>query len=168
MKKNKIALAVIGILLFSFLAYVFINKSKDKTQEGVKVFFCKLIGNQIVTEPVLRKMQNNETSIKFAIKNLLEGPTKEEKEKGFFSEIPVGTRLIDIKEEVDQLRINLNDQFISGGGTESMVSRMNQLKNTALKSEPIRKVYVDIDGKQLEVLGNEGLEITQPLSLNND
>lgn len=156
-----IVFAVIAVISFAYLTYL---KPHETNKEQVKVYFSKVLGSNIVTEPVIRRLIVGQSPIKQAITALLEGPTQEETDKNLYSEIPEGTRIIKIVETPEEVRIDLNEQFTSGGGSSSMVGRLKEVVDTALENEPIRKVYLDIDGQELEVLGGEGLEVIQPLT----
>jgi spore germination protein GerM len=80
------------------------------------------------------------------------------------SVIPPGTKLLAVKVEKDTVRVNLSEQFTSGGGSASMAGRLGQVVYTATTLRPESKVYIEINGKQLDVLGGEGLELEQPLT----
>lgn len=106
------------------------------------------------------------SKIKFAIQSLIAGPKQNEKSKGVYSEIPAGTRLISINESADKVVINLNSTFEQGGGTESVYKRLNQIIKTA-KRNTNKPVYLYLDGNKAEVIGGEGIMITQPLNENS-
>lgn len=80
------------------------------------------------------------------------------------SVIPPGTKLLGIKVEKDSVRVDLSEDFTSGGGSASMAGRVGQVVYTATTLNPNAKVYIDVNGKQLDVLGGEGLELEQPLT----
>jgi spore germination protein GerM len=80
------------------------------------------------------------------------------------SVIPSGTKLLGVKVEKDTVRVNLSQQFTSGGGSASMAGRVGQVVYTATTLKPESKVYIAVEGKQLDVLGGEGLELEQPLT----
>lgn len=80
------------------------------------------------------------------------------------STIPSGTKVLGVKIENDTVRVNLSDKFTSGGGSASMTGRVGQVVYTATSLNPNAKVYIDVNGKQLDVLGGEGLELDQPLT----
>jgi spore germination protein GerM len=80
------------------------------------------------------------------------------------SVIPPGTKILGVKVEKDAVRVNLSEQFTSGGGSASMIGRLGQVVYTATTLKPTSQVYIEVNGKQLDVLGGEGLELEQPLT----
>lgn len=135
----------------------------------VNVFF---IGQNSNKEEVYRAVNReydkdvDGSKLKFAINALVSGPTAYEKSKGVYSEVPLGTRIIAINEAPDKVIINLNAAFENGGGTDSLYKRLNQLIKTA-KRNTNKPVYLYIEGNQAEVIGGEGIMITQPLNENS-
>ena len=135
----------------------------------VNVFF---IGQNSNKEEVYRAVNReydkdvDGSKLKFAINALVSGPTAYEKSKGVYSEVPAGTRIIAINEAPDQVIINLNSAFENGGGTDSLYKRLNQLIKTA-KRNTNKPVYLYIEGNKAEVIGGEGIMITQPLNENS-
>lgn len=103
------------------------------------------------------------TKIKYSIENLLKGPTKAEQAKGIYSEIPQGTKLLSIEEKPDKVIVNLSGNFEQGGGTDGLYKRLYQLIKTSNKNTTL-DVYLYIDGKQVEIIGGEGIMINQPLN----
>ena len=106
------------------------------------------------------------SKIKFAIQALIAGPKQNEIAKGVYSEIPAGTRIISVNETADKVIINLNSAFETGGGTDSLYKRLYQLIKTA-KRNTNKPVYLYIEGNKAEVIGGEGIMITQPLNDNS-
>ncbi|MEM1392233.1 MAG: GerMN domain-containing protein [Cyanobacteria bacterium P01_A01_bin.80] len=95
--------------------------------------------------------------------NLLAGPT----EGSGSTAIPTETKLLGVKAEGDEVRVNLSDDFQSGGGSAGMIGRVGQVVYTATTLNPQAKVYLELNGEQVEVLGGEGLELDQPLTRDN-
>lgn len=96
-----------------------------------------------------------------ALQSLLAGPT----EGTNSTTIPQGTKLLGVKvENNNEVHVNLSEDFTSGGGSTSMLGRVGQVVYTATSLNPNAKVYIEVNGKQLEVLGGEGVEIAQPLT----
>ena len=94
---------------------------------------------------------------------MISAPTKWEKSKGFTSEIPVGTKILSIRESSSSIMIDLSQNFESGGGAESTYTRVKQIIKTANANTSI-PTYLYINGKQANVIGGEGIMIKQPLN----
>lgn len=134
--------------------------------DDVVIYFSKNRGSEMVTEAVIRKAvpRGNDQAMAYAIGELLKGPNEEESTLGFFSEIPKGTRLLGVSRKDEAIRINLSNQFTSGGGSNSMQQRLKELTQTVQGVEKNKPVYVDIEGQQLEALGGEGVEVQEPIN----
>ena len=135
----------------------------------VNVFFIGQDGTKQEIYRAVNRQYNKDvdgSKIKFAINALISGPTAYEKSKGVYSEIPASTRVISINESADKVVINLNSSFENGGGTDSLYKRLYQLIKTA-KRNTSKPVYLYIDGQKAEVIGGEGIMITQPLNENS-
>ncbi|MEH1847702.1 MAG: GerMN domain-containing protein [Nostoc sp.] len=115
----------------------------------------------LVPQPVkVASVQPNQ-ALEAAFQNLLAGPPKEGTNS---TTIPKGTKLLGLKAENDEVHVNLSKDFTSGGGSTSMMGRVGQVVYTATTLNPKAKVYIDVNGKPLDVLGGEGLELQQPLT----
>lgn len=139
---------------------------QDKQQkETASIYFLALDsdGNGIYKK-VQREVPIGENKLEFAIKELLKGPNLIEKSTGAYSEIPQNTKLLSIKKKGNTVIIDFSSDFENGGGTDSIYSRMMQLIKTALINTDSKKIYLYLDGKQVNFLGGEGIMITQPLT----
>jgi hypothetical protein len=177
-KFNTELLILISILLLLLLSILAINFTHSMpkvrsvpqpvvaepatTTTGNKpLHFSKLQGSESITESVPRSVPvaTNSTPLQAALIQLLNGPTAEEKANGYYSEIPQGTRLLNVQENGNTVQVNLSHEFTSGGGSTSMIQRVNELENTIHSVVGNRTVKIAIEGKPLHVLGGEGLEI---------
>jgi spore germination protein GerM len=95
-----------------------------------------------------------------AFKTLLAGPS----EGTDSTTIPQGTQLLGLKAENNDVHVNLSENFTTGGGSTSMMGRVGQVVYTATSLNPQANVYIEVNGKLLEVLGGEGVELQQPLT----
>ena len=80
------------------------------------------------------------------------------------STIPEGTKLRSVKILDDGIHVDLSTEFTTGGGSASMTGRLAQIMYTATTLQPQAKVWIDVEGKPLEILGGEGLEIERPMT----
>ncbi len=137
---------------------------KPKQQETKEVYYSKVYfyGSNGTLTLVKREFQNP-VSLNKAVNILLRGPIISETKKGIYSEIPSNVDLISIKKQNGSVIVNLSSNFGNGGGTQSIENRVKQLSKTVKLYEPGKKVYLYIDGKQVEYLGGDGVYIKQPL-----
>ncbi len=133
--------------------------------DAVTVFFSKYQGNHSIVENVVRDLPKEMQGepLQFALTELLKGPTAEEKTQGFYTEIPKGTKLLSLKQSNNTLTINLSRQFTDEGGSTSVIQRVEELKQTVFSVDRTHKINVAVEGKPLEVLGGEGLEVPAAL-----
>ncbi|MEH2222817.1 GerMN domain-containing protein [Nostoc sp.] len=114
----------------------------------------------LVPQPVKVASVLPNQALEAAFQSLLAGPT----EGTDSTTIPKGTKLLGLKAENNEVHVNLSEDFTSGGGSTSMMGRVGQVVYTATTLNPKAKVYIDVNGKPLDVLGGEGIELQQPLT----
>ena len=117
-------------------------------------------GIELVPQPLKIAAAQPNQALEKAFQALLAGPT----EGTDSTTIPKGTQLLGMKVENNDVHVNLSADFTTGGGSTSMMGRVGQVVYTATTLNPDAKVYIDVEGKPLEVLGGEGVEIEQPLT----
>ena len=139
----------------------------EKVQkEYVNVYF---IGKNEHNEEVykaVKRLYNKDvdgSKIRFAVGALIRGPKPEEKQRGVYTEIPSGSEVISITEQRDKVIVNLNSSFVTGGGTDSLYKRLYQLIKTVHLNSKL-PVYLYIDGQRADVVGGEGIMLSQPLT----
>ena len=120
-----------------------------------------------VFKKVTREVPQGKNKLTYAIQALISGPDADEKAQGVFSEVPKNVKLLGVVESESKIIIDISGNVQTGGGADSLYSRMKQIIKTALYNAPKKPIYLYIDGKQAEVLGVEGIMITQPLSENS-
>lgn len=165
----KIILNVVLAFIFSLLLSACAMRAlltdvpRDGVNNEVKVWFVKAQGDQLSLIPVVRKHFTGD-KLTTAVKELLSGPTEQEQQAGLASEIPKGTILLGLHSLGDALELNLSRRFASGGGTDSLAMRVEQLSKTVALAAGGRKVYLMVEGQRVSAAAGEGLEITQPLN----
>jgi spore germination protein GerM len=137
------------------------------TDDKVKVFWIDDKGNKRTSvssqERKIAKSvpQTQEGFAKESLTILLASAGKEGKQT---TTIPAGTKLLSSQIKNDGLHIDLSKEFTEGGGSTSMQGRIAQVLYTATSRNPDMPVWIAVEGKQLEALGGEGVEIKQPLT----
>ena len=132
-------------------------------RERAQIYWLSSQGESVKLQPrplILSQKASDREVLETAINRLLTGP-QEAKDA---TAIPQGTKLLGLSLEKAGIRVNLSQQFTTGGGSASMVERLAQILYTATSIDPNSKVWLEVEGKPLEVLGGEGLEVPQPLS----
>lgn len=142
------------------------TKSSENAEKTVaNIYFLALDANDNgIYKKVTREYNTKEDKLEFAIKELLKGPNIVEKSLGAYSEIPKTTKLLKIKTTGNKVVIDLSSDFQYGGGTDSVYSRMMQLIKTAINNTTNKKIYLHLDGKQVNFIGGEGIMVSQPLT----
>ena len=132
----------------------------------VNVYFIgKNEHNEEVYKAVKREYNQDVdgSKLRFAVNALVRGPKPDEKSRGVYTEVPTDSKVINITEQSDKVIVNLNSAFVTGGGTESLYKRLYQLIKT-VKLNSNLPVYLYIDGQRADVVGGEGIMLSQPLS----
>lgn len=135
-------------------------------KEFVNVYFIgKNEHNEEVYKAVKREYSQDVdgSKIRFAVNSLIRGPKPDERIRGVYTEVPLDAKVINISESDDKIIVNLNSAFVTGGGTESLYKRLYQLIKT-VKLNSNLPVYLYIDGQRADVVGGEGIMLSQPLS----
>ena len=135
------------------------------TQEKVvQICWLNPTGDSIKLIPKTMTFQKSvepKQVLKTALETLLtEPPVNGE----YTTAIPEGTKLLGLSTDEKGVHVNLSKEFVSGGGSASMSSRLAQIIYTATSSGQSDRVWISVEGKPLENLGEEGLIISQPMT----
>lgn len=154
----------VGVGLFFVIQFFMNNASNSDPYSGgtVQLYFSHSEGERValVGSPrALREDMATETILEQVVNALLKGPNHEESVGGLYSEIPKGTRLIDVTKTSEGYLLNVSTQFASGGGANSMQQRLAELSQTVQALNLEVPVTLAIEGKMINMLGGEGLEV---------
>ena len=135
------------------------------TQEKVvQVCWLNPTGDKIElvsSKMTFAKSVKSERILETALETLLSQPPED---SSYTTAIPPGTKLLGLSTDKDGVHLNLSEEFVSGGGSASMSSRLAQVIYTATSSSNSDRVWINVEGKPLENLGQEGLIISQPMT----
>lgn len=140
-----------------------------ETKEYVPVVFIGKNANGEEVYKVIKREYDkgiDGTQLRFALTSLIMGPTQKEKASGIYSEVPTGTTILHVYEHEDKVIIDLSSGFSYGGGTDSVYKRLFQIIKTINRNTD-KPAYLYIDGKQADVIGGDGIMISQPLNENS-
>jgi spore germination protein GerM len=139
---------------------------KQPTRVGrtrVAVWFVKGTSDGDPKLVAVTRPTNGADRLEAAVEELLEGPSAHEEHDGLGTEIPRGTILLDVKRGGGSIQLNLSRRFASGGGTTSFETRLAQLRRTVAMAADA-PVYLNVEGKRLDISEGEGIEIHQPIN----
>ena len=196
-KKQRAFLVIFGVFIIAVIAVVLLNilmpkpeikpddievskrnvqeqelptqNPKLKTKEYVNIYFIGKNSNDEEVYKAVRRTYSSDVDgsrIKFAVYALIGGPKPEETELGVYTEIPNSAQVISISEQSDRVIVNLNSSFVNGGGADSLYKRLYQLIKTVKLNSQL-PVYLYIDGHKADVIGGEGIMLSQPLGDNS-
>lgn len=139
-----------------------ITNQPTPQQQDASIFWLKDNGNNLELVSQSLKISGNQPNqiLEKALQILLAGPT----EGTGSTTIPAGTKLLSLKQENGTIHVNLSPEFTSGGGSSSMMGRLGQIIYTATSLNPDAKVSIEVDGRKLDILGGEGVEVDQPMT----
>ena len=138
------------------------SNSQQGNEQTASIYWLRSKENRfdLVPQPLKIAATQPNQVLETAFKTLLAGPTQGTDS----TTIPQGTQLLGLKAENNDVHVNLSENFTTGGGSTSMIGRIGQIVYTATSLNPQAKVYIEVNGKPLEVLGGEGVELEQPLT----
>jgi spore germination protein GerM len=163
-RNTAIGLFALFILLLLFFGFLKV-KEKILKETSVYIFLTKQENNQTLIMPVQRKIgfygKSIQNKVESAIKELIKGPTEEEKKEGFSTSLNENTRLLNVSIEGDTVNLDFSKEVEEGGGTLLMESRIAQIVYTATQFEGIKKVRFLIEGKNIDYFSGEGITIVE-------
>ncbi|WP_373540511.1 GerMN domain-containing protein [Chamaesiphon sp.] len=139
----------------------------QKQENTVKIWRLDDDGKKTVLVPQVRpdpqaSTTDPEVRVNRAISSLIASAGKPDGK--LTSTIPVGTKLLSAKVLSDGIHIDLSKEFTQGYGATSMIGRLGQVVYTATADNPDAPVWITVEGKKLEVLGDVGAEVRQPIT----
>lgn len=154
------ALALLLLLaLVATISVRTLNRLPDTT-----IYLVRSEPTQFTLERVHRRLDAGgaDAAVAAAVAALAEGPTAQEADDGLTTVVPAGTEVRSVAREGGRLVVDLTRPFLSGGGTASMIGRLEQLRWTLTQPSGVEALELHVEGSPLEVLGGEGVLVAQP------
>lgn len=104
-----------------------------------------------------------------AIEALLDGPTYAEKDTwpAISTAIPAGTELLGLTIDDGIAKVDLSEEFESGGGTFGVTARLAQVVYTLDQFPTVDAVEFYIEGERVTVFSSEGIMLDGPQTLDD-
>lgn len=125
-----------------------ITASYIEEDSTINLYFTTLKDGQTVVEPIERVISVSavENIIKATLESLLNGPTPEENEKGYFTAIDHGTRMLSFEIEDSILYIELNFDFQASANAKQQIKMtMTQFEEIVDVKESERKIVATLN-----------------------
>ncbi|MCK4244871.1 MAG: GerMN domain-containing protein [Candidatus Omnitrophica bacterium] len=168
MSRGEKAILVSSFLLLIILLGILLVLQKGlfpPQKRTVNLYFSAHKKGTYYLQPVSRQIEaRKKFPVRKTLKMLFAGPASEEKSRGLSSNIPPGTKLLNLEIKDNIAYLDFPEEIESGGGTSSMEGRLREIVYTATQFPEIEKVCFLINGKKVEVFSGEGItEVEKPL-----
>ena len=159
MRTIALRVAALALLLLLILVSAITIRTLNRLPNSI-VYFVKSQETTFTLEGVRRRFDadTSEKRLEAALRALIEGVN----EAGLSSAFPPGTEVRGLELTGDTVTVDLSDEFTQGGGTASMLGRLNQLFYTLTQPTNVSSVSLLIEGESVEALGGEGILVPQP------
>ncbi len=133
-------------------------------QEQIQVAWLDTTGTNVrltgktVTFP---ESVSSQEILEEAFNQLLAGPSNSAE---YTTTIPEGTQLLNLETTAEGVKVDLSQEFTSGGGSAAMSARVAQIIYTASTIDANTPVWISVEGEPLENLGGEGITVSQPMT----
>jgi len=98
-----------------------------------------------------------------AVRVLLNGPNRYERDHSRTTAIPAGTKLHSVAVHNHVATVDLSGRYDDGGGSLSMRARLAQVVFTVTRFPGIHEVRFELDGKPVKYFGGEGIVLNGPV-----
>ncbi len=156
----RLSLSLVLVFLLTSLFILFPGENEvnsDTTLRKVKVFFpnSKLSSEPVDCKevfPVRRWIDSTTYPPMGAMRELLKGPTAEEKKNGFGTSINSGVALRGLWIEDGLAKVDFSGRIEEGGGTCWVKSILSQIRTTLEQFDNVEKVKIHVGGRSERIL----------------
>lgn len=143
------------------------EEDKELQKRDIHVYFATVNSNGMVNlEKCDRYITRTPSPMLDSIKNLLEGPTKDEAKKGFRSFIPPDTKLLSASIKDGLAIVDFSEDFqFNRYGVEGYNIQLQQVVLTVCSFPSVSSVQFLIEGQKRDFLGSDGVWIGSPFTI---
>lgn len=139
--------------------------SPARHQRQSVLYFLQKDSEGVTLRALSREVTYTDSPLTDTLEALLAGPSTAEKEKGYLSLIPEGTRVESVQVRGDTAYVSFNERFrLNPYGRDGLAAQLKQVVWTATEFSTVKTVQILIGGAVTDYLGPEGLRIRDPLS----
>jgi len=167
---RSVVLRVVALALLLLLVLVTaITMRTLQRLPDATLYFVRADATSFTLEPVHRTLRSQDAgrgddvasaaAVRAALEALVRGPSADEGARGLSTALPSGTAVRSVRVADGVATVDLSADFVTGGGTASMLARLHQVRYTALRPSGVEAVSLWVDGAPLTVLGGEGIMV---------
>ncbi len=113
-------------------------------------------------QPVFRKVKAG-TPVKSALRELIEGPSTSEKNRGLLTAVPRNLKIYSVSITNSTAIIDFNSAIEYGASGSILLNRIDQIIYTATQFENVDSIIIKVNGKLRRFLGSDGIAVSGPL-----
>lgn len=132
-----------GTTKYLIEAFPYVPPVNTASMIPVKVFFEK---NELQTFSVTRYIPQTSQVAKATLEILLLGLSDAEMDNGYFTELPIGSKLKSLSIVDGEARPDFTGRIQAGGGSSSMGVRVEQITKTLLQFPTVKTVKISVEG----------------------
>lgn len=153
----------LALLLLLTLVSVIALRTLQRVPDAV-VYLVADQGTSFTLEPVRRRLGARSVAERVAllVEELARGPNADEAERGLSTAVPADARVLGAALEGGLLTVDLGAEFERGGGTATMIGRLQQLFYTLTQPNEVAGVILKVEGQVVEAFSGEGLAVGSP------
>ena len=161
MRTVALRVAALALLLLLALVSVITTRMVNRLPNSV-IYFVRAEETTFTLEGVRQRLDADtpEERLEQTLQRLIQGPSEEN--VGLSSAFPPGTKVRKLERIDDAVMVDLSADFAQGGGTATMLGRLNQLFYTLTQPADISRVSLHVEGEPVTALGGEGILVPQP------
>jgi spore germination protein GerM len=158
---KRILIIIVLFVLLGFIGFIVFQRDKSVLSEPetmtVKVFF----NNSLLDPeyscykvfPVEREVVKTQGVARVALEQLLQGPSQEEKEQGFYTSLSQGIMIQSLSVVEGVAKVDFNDQLEFQVGGSCLVSAIRaQITQTLKQFSTVKEVIISVNGRVEDIL----------------